>query len=242
MAKERLDKIISSQLNMTRSEAKTAIKKGLVLVDAKVISDCAYKADPTAQQISFDGKELGYSKYVYIMMNKPKGVISSTQARNFPSVIDILPDEMKRKGLFPAGRLDKDTTGFMLITDDGDFAHDILAPKKHVQKTYTAVLDKPAGDELIEEFKKGIVLDDETAFQSAVLEIADDRRICRVIINEGKYHQIKRMFAHFSLTVVELNRDKIGNLSLDPALAPGECRYIDEKELELISKNRTVTP
>ena len=142
---ERLDKFLSRELNITRSEAKSLIKAGGVRLNFAVVRSADMKIDPKSDRVFANGQELAYKRFVYIMMNKPKGVISSSDGRKTgeKTVIDILPDEMKRKGLFPAGRLDKDTTGFLLITDDGGFAHRILSPKSHIPKTYIAVLDRP---------------------------------------------------------------------------------------------------
>ena len=172
------------------------------------------------------------------MMNKPKGVISASDGKGDKSVIDILPAEMKRKNLFPAGRLDKDTTGFMLITDDGEFAHSILSPKNHIPKTYIAKLDKPFDETVVKEFESGVKLKDEKCM-GAKLEAADgDFCTARVEIKQGMYHQIKRMFARFGLKVVELKRIKMGDLYLDESLKEGECRYISEKELSMISDKK----
>ena len=149
---ERIDKLLSHALNITRSEARGLLKKGAVRVNGAVVASPAQKADEQRDVIEVNGEKLCFQKFVYIMMNKPQGVISSTDGRKTAekTVIDILPAEMKRKGLFPAGRLDKNTTGFMLITDDGAFAHDILSPKKHISKTYIAELDKPFPESAVE--------------------------------------------------------------------------------------------
>ena len=241
MAKERIDKIISNQMNYTRTQARRLIKIGRVTVNGKAVNKFDFKADSETDNIVVDGEALSYNKFVYIMMNKPKGVISASKGNNYETVIDILPKDFKRKNLFPAGRLDKDTTGFMLITDDGDFAHDILAPKKHVPKTYIATLDKPINAEITAEFKNGISLKDkeETTFQSALLEnISDDKTVVKIVINEGKYHQIKRMFMHFGIEVMELHRLKIGDLELDSSLKSGECRFITDDEIKKVCVGR----
>ena len=153
---ERIDKLLSHSLNITRSEARALLKKGGVRLNGKAVSSPAEKANEQSDCIEVNGEKLTFQKFVYIMMNKPPGVISSTDGRKTAekTVIDILPPEMKRNGLFPAGRLDKDTVGFMLITDDGAFAHDILSPKKHISKTYIAELDKPFPCDAIEKFAK----------------------------------------------------------------------------------------
>lgn len=239
MSKERLDKIIASSGLLTRSEVKTIIKKGLVQVNNITVKDASLKFDCETDEIVVDGKPLRKAKYVYIMLNKPKGVVSATNDIRDLTVIDILPDELKRKNLFPAGRLDKDTTGFCLITDDGDFAHDILAPAHHVSKTYIAELNVDIDFEKGRQaFKDGVVLADGTVLLSADLIKIEKADIptYKVIINEGKYHQVKRMFASLGSTVVELKRIKIGELCLDENLKDGEARLLTSEELSKITQ------
>ncbi len=170
------------------------------------------------------------------MMNKPEGVISSTDGRKTAekTVIDILPDEMKRKNLFPAGRLDKNTTGFVLITDDGNFAHRILSPKSHIPKTYIAGLDKPFDDIVLKAFQSGMTIGSDVCMPAVLEAVNGDFKTARVVIKQGMYHQIKRMFKSFGIEVLSLKRIKMGKLCLDEALAPGACRFIDKKELEMI--------
>ncbi len=238
MSKERLDKILASSGLYTRSEVKAFIKKGLVSVNGQIIKDSALKFDCEADDIIFDGKALTKRRYTYIMLNKPKGVVSSTEDSRDVTVIDILPEELKRKNLFPAGRLDKDTTGFCLITDDGEFAHNILSPSRHVDKTYIAVLDKAVDFEFArEKFKNGIVLADGTVLLSAVLEKIDEEKFTyKVIIKEGRYHQVKRMFASLGTSVLELKRVKIGDLELDFSLEEGEAKILTNDDLSKITK------
>ncbi len=239
MSEERLDKIIASSGLLTRSEVKTIIKKGLVKVNNITVKDAALKFDCEIDEIVVDGKPLRKGKYVYIMLNKPKGVVSATNDNKDLTVVDILPDDLKRKNLFPAGRLDKDTTGFCLITDDGNFAHDILAPAHHVSKTYIAELSDDIDFEKGRQaFKDGVVLADGTVLLSADLEKIENKDIptYKVIINEGKYHQVKRMFASLGSTVVELKRIKIGELCLDEKLKDGEARLLTQEELSKITQ------
>lgn len=239
MSKERLDKIIASSGLSTRSEVKAMIKKGLVKVNGTIVSDCSMKFDCETDDIIVDGTPLRKGKYVYIMLNKPKGVVSATNDNKDLTVVDILPDELKRKNLFPAGRLDKDTVGFCLITDDGEFAHNILAPGRHVTKTYIAELDKPVDFEKARKaFFEGIVLNDGTVLLSADLEMLENGDIptYKVVIKEGKYHQVKRMFSSLGSTVVELKRTKIGELCLDENLSEGEARLLTPEELAKITE------
>lgn len=235
---ERLDKIVATALQISRKDAISLIKSGRVNENGVALKDTKKKLDENTAELFLDENRIYYYKYVYIMMNKPKGVISASDGKGDKSVIDILPAEMKRKNLFPAGRLDKDTTGFMLITDDGEFAHSILSPKNHISKTYIAKLDKPFDETVVKEFESGVKLKDEKCM-GAKLEAADgDFCTARVEIKQGMYHQIKRMFARFGLKVVELKRIKMGDLYLDESLKEGECRYISEKELSMISDKK----
>lgn len=233
---ERIDKVISKELNIGRSEAKALIKQGRVVLNGLPVKSFNGKLDEEKDILTVDGREIVFRRFVYIMMNKPKGVISSTDGRKTAekTVIDILPEEMKRKNLFPAGRLDKNTTGFVLITDDGEFAHRILSPKNHVEKEYIAELDKPFDDGMIDAFAKGVTIGEDECLPAELAAVNGDRKTARVMIKQGMYHQIKRMFKKFSIEVVELRRIRMGGLSLDESLAPGECRYLSENEVKLI--------
>ncbi len=235
---ERIDKIISSALNISRNDARALIKSGRIALGGNVIKSIGEKLDERCTALTCDGKKIKYNKYVYIMMNKPKGVISASEGSGFKTVIDILPDEMKRRGLFPAGRLDKDTTGLMLITDDGDFAHRILSPKNHIPKTYAALLDKPFDDELKRQFEAGVELNDTVCQSAQITAFGGDRKKAVVTIRQGMYHQIKRMFAKYHIKVLELKRIKMGGLPLDDSLKEGGCRYITSDELDLIKLNK----
>lgn len=232
---ERIDKIVSVAAGVSRTDARTLIKKGLVSVNGAVVKNIGFKADEKSDVICSRGEKLCYSKFVYIMMNKPKGVISASDGGSEKTVVDILPENMNRKNLFPAGRLDKDTTGFVLITDDGDFAHKILSPKNHIPKTYIAKLDKPFDDTVVSAFEQGVKLKDDLCMPAKISAVDGDYRTALVTIKQGMYHQIKRMFGKFGLTVVELTRIKMGGLELDKSLKPGECRYITADELEQIT-------
>ncbi len=234
---ERLDKAVASQGSFSRKEVKQLVKSGRITVDGKVPRSSDIKIDAELNEIKIDGQLVSLKKHIYIMMNKPQGVVSASSDRDTPTVIDILPDEFKRrKGLFPAGRLDKDTEGFMLITDDGDFAHRILAPKKHVPKTYLATLKREFDGSIPVKFEQGIELKDGSVCKSASARLVQggENPVVEVILREGMYHQIKRMFAACQNEVIALKRIKIGGLSLDESLAFGECREILPKELEQI--------
>lgn len=234
---ERLDKIIASQGKHSRSEVKKLVKAGLVTVNGVVAKASDIKCDAEKDEICVEGIALGYKKHLYIMLNKPKGVISATEDASQKTVLDLVPAELKRQGLFPAGRLDGDTTGFVLITDDGDFAHRILSPKNHIMKTYHATLAKPLTDEDIILFKQGLTLGDGTkCLEAHVRMLEGEENVAEVKICEGKYHQVKRMFASLGNKVLDLKRVKMGGLELDEALDEGECRELTNKEVELLLK------
>ncbi len=236
---ERLDKIISSQGLVSRSEVKQLVKRGEVTVNGVVIKDASLKFSYD-DVIVVQGQRLFQTRYTYIMLNKPKGVVSSTADKRDKTVVDILPEELKRKNLFPAGRLDKDTTGFCLITDDGEFAHNILSPTRHVTKTYVAEVSDPIDIENAKKaFLDGVVLGDGTVLLTAILEEipCQDKLLFKVIIKEGKYHQIKRMFASLGTKVIGLKRIAIGGLSLDDCLSEGAAKLLTEEELKSIVEN-----
>ncbi len=238
--KERIDKILTEYNICTRSEAKKLIKAGCVIVNDITVKDSKEKFDTEIDIITVNGKRLSGERNVYIMMNKPQGVVSATQDNLCKTVIDILPDELKRKGLFPAGRLDKDTEGLMLITNDGELAHNILSPNKHVDKKYFAKTDVAITQDMINLFKDGIVFSDGTRCKPALLEVCDNG--CYVTICEGKFHQVKKMLACVGAKVLYLKRLQIGGLILDDKLMPGECRLISQDEIKLLflNKNKTI--
>ena len=232
---ERIDKIIASQGKYSRSEVKKLVKSGRITLDGVVVKSSDIKADESSE-FAIDGVVLNYKKHIYIMLNKPQGVISATEDRTQKTVLDLVPKELYRSGLFPAGRLDGDTTGFVLITDDGDFAHRILSPKNHIMKTYHATLrDELTGDDIIR-FKEGLTLGDGTECLEAHVRVLEsgESNVAEIKICEGKYHQVKRMFASIGNKVLALRRVKMGGLKLDPNLAEGECREITAEEFELL--------
>lgn len=235
---ERIEKVVAHILNITRSEAKALLKEKRISSSGRILSP-GDKIDPNEDTIMLDGGELSFRDRVYIMMNKPKGVISASEGRGEKTVIDLLPENMKRRGLFPAGRLDKDTTGFVLITNDGKFAHNILSPKKHVAKTYVASLDKPFTQEVKRGFEQGVELTGKKCLSAEIKSLSKDNKTAQVVIRQGMYHQIKRMFMSYGIKVLELHREKIGSLELDLSLEPGGCRYISEKELKMICETYT---
>lgn len=232
MALERLDKILASQGIGSRREVAALIRRGKVTVDGQALLRQEQKVDPEAAEICVDGKPLFVKKYLYLMMNKPSGVLSAARDSRIRTVVDLLPPELFRKGLFPAGRLDKDTTGLLIITDDGELAHRMLAPKSHIYKLYEAQLDNPVDEDDVEAFAKGVPLKDFVCLPARLEPFAGNT--ARVQVREGKFHQVKRMFAARGKTVLALTRLQMGGLKLDPTLKPGESRELTEEELALI--------
>lgn len=236
MALVRMDKLICTAAGCSRADAKRLLSSGAVTVDGKTVKQGSEKADPDTQTVCISGKPVKYSEHIYIIMNKPLGVVSSTDGHDGETVLDILPEELLRKGLFPAGRLDKYTSGMMIITDDGDFAHRILAPKKHLPKVYQFELDAPIlNEELRLKFLDGVYLGGGEYSSPAYLEIISPTE-GRVTIFEGIYHQVRRMFDQNGGHVVALKRIKIGGLPLPADLAVGESREITAEELEQLFK------
>ena len=231
----RLDKYLAETAQCTRSEAKTLLQKGKVTVNGTLCK----KGDTQLREtdvVAVEGRSLAYQKFVYIMLNKPEGVVSASTDKRDTTVVDLLGDAYPRRELFPAGRLDKTSTGFVLLTDDGGFAHDILAPKRHVSKTYTVTLDTPLTAEMKAGFASGVTLADGTALSPAEVEaLTPDGLTVRVLLKQGVYHQIKRMFGVYGAGVNALHRDAIGGLALDAALAPGQWRELSDAEVAEIT-------
>lgn len=235
---QRLDKLIASQGRFSRREVQELIKNGAVKVNGITVRDRGAKSDDEKDIICVNGEQLDFQRFVYIMLNKPKGVVSATNDKNEKTVIDLVPKEFKGRNLFPAGRLDITTTGFVLVTDDGDFAHRILSPKNHIEKTYEARLAESVTEGQLEAVRNGIGLKDGTkCLPAKVTVLADgEKPFVEIKICEGKYHQIKRMFAAAGNGVIELKRTQMGKLTLDPSLKEGECRLLDAHEVQKIEK------
>ena len=231
---ERIDKILSNAGYGSRSDVKELIRSGAVSCDGKRVEDPGEKRVAETSRIEISGVSISFSKYIYLMMQKPEGVISATYDPRHTTVVDLLPDNLRRRGLFPVGRLDIDTTGLTILTDDGGFAHRLLSPKRHVEKEYEAVLDKAPDGAVLDDFERGMAIGGNVKLQPARLtQTSDSPTRVRVILTEGKFHQIKRMFAKHGIHVLELRRLRIGTLSLDPTLAPGEFRELTPAELAL---------
>lgn len=231
--KERLDKFIASRSSLSRKDVQRALKDKRVTLNGEIVRSGDIKTDTESDIVALDGIVLTADEHVYYMLNKPAGFVSATEDATERTVLELLPMELKRKGLFPAGRLDKDTTGLLIITDDGDFAHRMLSPKKHVTKRYIATLDREPGEEISARFEQGIILSDGTVCKSGLAEPLGGCRAA-VEISEGKYHQVKRMFAALGYKVVGLERVRIGGLELDGELAPGEVKKLPKAEADMV--------
>lgn len=234
----RLDKFLSNQMNISRNDAKELIKKRLVIVNNETAKLFDMKIDPEKDSVSAEGKAVTYREHIYIMLNKPAGVVCATRDKLSETVLELIPEELRREGLFPAGRLDKDTVGFVLITDDGGFAHDILSPKKHVDKKYFAVLEKNITEHDIDLLKSGITIEAGEKCLPAEAVTAGKQNEIFLTLREGKYHQVKRMAEALENKVLFLKRISIGGLALDESLKEGECREITKEELEMLLENR----
>lgn len=234
---ERLDKVLSNLGYGSRKEIKSLVKRGEVEVNGEIAKSNDIKVDPNNDEIKVNGEKVNYRKYIYIMMNKPQGVVSATFDNYDETVIDLLEPEHAAFNPFPVGRLDKDTEGLLLITNDGELNHKLTSPKWHVNKVYYAQINKPVDENDVEAFKKGIVIDDGYKCLPAKLEIItsdENGSEIYVTIQEGKFHQVKRMFEARGKSVLYLKRIKMGNLELDDNLEEGQYRELSKEEVNKI--------
>lgn len=231
---DRLDKLVSLHCNISRKEARQWIKAGRVSQDGQVLRDSGLQIPTGIGELCIDSKPLALEQHVYWMLNKPAGVLSASRDNQQATVLSLLPAEQSRRTLFPVGRLDKDTTGLLLLTDDGDFAHRLLSPRSQVYKTYHVRLGSPLTIRQRKQLEAGIALSDGTQCLPARVEVLADADCIALSICEGKYHQIKRMLAACGNRVVALHRHAIGGLVLDASLQIGECRRLSAAEREQI--------
>ena len=230
MGMERLDKLLSSTGHWSRKEVKELVKQGRVSVNGVKANKPEDKCDPAQAEVRVDGKLVDCAPFVYLMLHKPAGLLSATEDKKQKTVIDLLPEHLQRRGLFPVGRLDKDTEGLLVLTDDGAMAHELLSPKKHVDKLYHARVDGKVDASDVEALAQGLVLEDGLHCLPAGLEPVGDGSECLVTLREGKYHQVKRMLAARGKPVTALKRLSMGSLVLDEALLPGEWRFLTQEE------------
>ncbi|MCG1021983.1 pseudouridine synthase [Sutcliffiella horikoshii] len=234
----RLDKMLANSGFGTRKEVKKLLKTGVVKVDGNVVKDAKVHVDPEVQEVTVHDDIVEYREFIYLMMHKPPGLLSATEDHRQETVVDILQEEDKIFEPFPVGRLDKDTEGLLLLTNDGQLAHQLLSPKKHVPKTYYAKIDGEVTEEDIQAFREGVTLDDgyETLpAELKILEAGPESQI-EITIVEGKFHQVKRMFQAVGKTVTYLKRLSMGELKLDEDLELGEYRELTDEELELLQR------
>ena len=237
---ERLDKIISATGKKSRREVREMVRQGRVLVDGKPAPAADMKVDPQTAVILLDGEPLGYEKFTYVMLHKPAGVLTATEDRRQETVLDLLTPELRRRALSPVGRLDKDTEGLLLLTNDGQLAHRLLSPKSHVDKVYYARVDGALEPGDIAAFAAGMTLGDGLECLPAGLEILSPTEAL-VTLREGKFHQVKRMLAARGKPVLYLKRLSMGRLRLDPALAPGAWRMLTEEERSALNLSLSET-
>ncbi len=233
----RIDKFAAEQTGISRSDAKELIKRRKITVNGASVTSADMHVDPEKDEIIIGGKPILYRQYMYIMLNKPAGVVCATRDELSETVLELIPPELRRKGLFPAGRLDKDTEGFVFITDDGALAHKMLSPRSHVEKEYEVTLERPAEESYKELFASGMTIDGGEKCMPAQLFFTDDDHVVRLILHEGKFHQVKRMMEAAGNKVTFLRRTRIGGIELDPTLPLGGYREIlHKKPLELYAK------
>lgn len=234
----RIDKFLCDCGVGTRKEVKALLKSGVVSANGKIIRDAATHIDETKDQICVSGNELHYQKYIYLMLNKPEGVVSATFDNHLPTVIDLVEPAYQHYDVFPVGRLDIDTTGLLLLTNDGQLAHKMISPKHHVAKTYAAHINSEVTQEDIIAFKNGVTLDDGYVCMPGELRIIEngEESDIELTIYEGKFHQVKRMFEAVGKKVLRLKRLSMADICLDPSLPEGKMRPLTEKEIELLQK------
>ena len=230
MPKIRLDKFLADRGVGSRRELKDIIRSGRVSVNGVPVREAERKLDPEAEQVSLDGELISAPRLRYWMLDKPLGVVTATEDAREKTVLDLLPPELRRLGLFPVGRLDKDTSGLLILTNDGEFAHRVISPKSAVEKCYYAKVDGELNEEDVDAFREGLVLRDGTRCLPAKLELLEPG-VCLVRVTEGKYHQVRRMLASRGKPVLELRRLSVGTLELDEGLGPGGWKELDEKDL-----------
>ena len=230
---ERLDKLLAGTGKWSRREVKALVRQGLVRVDGRLAASAEDKLDPAAAIITVAGETISLCRFTYVMLHKPAGVLTATEARKQPTVLDLLPPELRRIGLAPVGRLDKDTEGLLLLTNDGELAHRLLSPKYHVDKRYLARVDGELSAADAEAFARGMTLGDGLECLPAGLEVLPDR-VCIVTLREGKFHQVKRMLAARGAPVLYLKRLSMGPLTLDDSLAAGAYRLLRAEEISAL--------
>ena len=237
---DRIDKLLCATGRWSRREIKDLVRQGRVLADGRAVRRPEEKVDPSAVSLVVDGERVDCSPCVYVMLHKPAGLLSATEDRSQPTVVELLPEDLRRRGLFPVGRLDKDTTGLLLLTDDGGLAHRLLSPRSHVDKVYLAQVEGRVDEGDRAALAAGLALADGTACLPAGLEPIGDGSRCLVTLREGKYHQVKRMLAARGKPVSALHRISMGPLTLDEGLKPGKWRFLSGAERAELQRTGTL--
>lgn len=233
MTAQRIDKVLAATGRYSRREAAALAKRGAIAVDGVCCKDASRKIDPEQQVLTVEGERIGYEPFVYLMLYKPCGVLSATEDREQKTVLDLLPERYRAMGVFPVGRLDKDTSGLLLLTNDGPLGHRLTSPKHGVEKIYLAETDGTPDEAAVQAFAQGLVLRDGTKCRPARLDILSERQV-RVTVQEGKYHQVRRMLAACGTPVLTLKRLQEGKIALDEQLQPGQWRPLTEQERALL--------
>lgn len=236
--KMRLDRFLSDMGVLSRTESKRAVRAGAVSVNGKTAQKSDLAIDPERDEIRYKGEHIAYEKFTYIMLNKPKGYISATDDKKKKTVLDLLEPRLAARELFPCGRLDIDTTGLLILTNDGQLAHALLSPKHHAEKVYRFECDAPLPSDSPDRVRAGLTLDDGYECLSAELELYEGSRSGVITLREGKFHQIKRMTHTLGAEIVELERIEFGGVKLDPSLDRGEYRALTEDEVALLERYR----
>lgn len=234
---ERLDRFLNNVLSIGRKAVRNIIKDGRITVNGKCITTPEYKIDLENDSVLFDGKVLNYTRFAYYMMNKPAGYITALEDRMQHTIAELIPSELLSKGVVPVGRLDKDTTGLLILTNDGQFTHRLISPKSHISKVYEVEYEGELCDNTKELFHKGITLLDGTVCRPADI-IINNNGNCTVTVSEGKYHQVKRMIAAVGGSVFRLHRSQIGDVFLDVSLEPGHIRPLSKEELCILMREK----
>lgn len=227
----RIDKLLSDVGVASRREAARVARSGGVTVDGVAVRDLSRHVDPATARISYLGREIIWRRYTYVMLNKPEGYVSATEDSRLPVVTELLSDELQRMELFPVGRLDRDTVGLMILTNNGPLAHSLLSPRHHVEKEYRFTSAEPLDSDAVRDFEQGITLADGYECKPARLTLDPSRTSGHIVLTEGKYHQIKRMIASRDNRVTSLERIRFADITLDHALSRGEWRYLTESEI-----------
>lgn len=231
----RLDKFLSETGTLSRSESKKAAKSGRICVNGLPVRDTSLHISPESDTVTLDGEEIGYSRYTYIMLNKPDGLVSATEDEREETVLSLLPDKLQKIGLFPCGRLDKNTLGLLLLTNNGELAHYMLSPSRHVEKTYRFKCATALSEEDVQLLCRGVDIGEKRSTQEASVTLFSSTS-GEITVTEGKYHQIKRMFLAVGNKITYLERTAFAGISLDTSLSRGQWRFLSEEEIGKIEK------